>query len=104
MQAPWWIPANLRLQVHSKGGSPSVVLANSCPKGVRMWSYQSSKILREARNLDFYVQSPGFLFLFFLCWQINQNSLKHCLGQQCVGQSKYFCGLQLSLGLPGWDI
>lgn len=60
---------------------------------------KSSKILREARNLDFYVQSPGFK-----CWQINQNSLKHCLGQQCVGQSKYFCGLQLSPGLSGWDI
>lgn len=27
-----------------------------------MWSYQSSKILREARNLDFYVQSPGIFF------------------------------------------
>lgn len=28
--------------------------------------------------------------LVFISWQINQNSLKHCLGQQCVGQSKYF--------------
>lgn len=58
---------------------------------------------------NFFKEKPETLIfmcnlLVFKCWQINQNSLKHCLGQQCVGQSKYFCGLQLSPGLPGWGI
>lgn len=58
MPAQWWRLADLRLQVPSKGGS--LTLANCYPKGVSMWDAKSSQILRDVRNLYFYVQSTGF--------------------------------------------